>query len=155
MLKLHHEGLGEMFYATRASAGFDICANAGVKIAPGEWAVIPTGLRIVESMNLETLSLGGFQVSLLPELQIRPRSGLAAKCGVTVLNAPSTIDADYRGEIKVTLINQGTIVFAVHPGDRIAQGICAVVFHAPGVPVRDIERGEGGFGSTGGSVTLT
>jgi dUTP pyrophosphatase len=95
------------------------------------------------------------EVDVLPELQIRPRSGLAAKFGITVLNTPSTIDADYRGEIKIPLINHSKQPFEVRMGDRVAQGVCALVFHAPNIPVRDVERGEGGFGSTGGKTGLT
>lgn len=155
MLTFRHEGKGEIFYATRHSAGFDICANENVKISAGRWALIGTGLRIVESAGLEDLKVGNVDVAVLPELQIRPRSGLAVKFGISVINSPSTIDADYRGEIKVALINHSTEEFEVHAGDRIAQGVCALVFHAPGLPVKDVERGAGGFGSTGGSQKLT
>ena len=155
MLTFRHEGQGEIFYATRNSAGFDICANESVKILPGQRALVGTGLRIVESAGLEALKVGNFDVAVLPELQIRPRSGLAVKFGISVINSPSTIDADYRGEIKIALINHSTDEFEVHAGDRIAQGVCALVFHAPGLPVKDVERGAGGFGSTGGSSKLT
>lgn len=151
MLTLAHSGSGRLFYATRESAGFDFCADADLEIAPGTWAVVPTGLRIIESSGVQELPIGsaGTRLSVLPELQIRPRSGLAARHGITVLNTPSTIDADYRGEIKVTLMNHGREPFQVSRGDRIAQGVCALVFQAPDLPVRDQERGEGGFGSTG------
>jgi dUTP pyrophosphatase len=138
-----------VFYATRHSAGFDICAAQDAVIAPGQWVLIPTGLSIVESMGVQTFSVGEYALSVLPELQIRPRSGLALKHGVTVLNAPATIDADYRGEICVTLINHGKETFSVKKGDRIAQGVCALVTQAPGVSIKDVERGTGGFGSTG------
>lgn len=151
MISLKNEGTGEIFYATRLSAGFDICANEEVEILPGKWALVGTGLRIVETVNATQVSLGKdlAPVSVLPELQIRPRSGLAFKQGVTVLNTPATIDADYRGEIKVTLINHSEQPFWVKRGDRIAQGICALVFQAPQIAIKDVERGAGGFGSTG------
>lgn len=149
MFKFEHQGTGEMFYATRESAGFDICASHDAIIPPGEWAIIGTGLKILESLGLQSVELGGLPVNVLPELQLRPRSGLAAKQGITILNAPSTVDADYRGEIRVNLINHSKIPFKIQAGERIAQGVCALVFHAPSIAVRDIERGEGGFGSTG------
>ena len=145
MFKIHHEGSGSIFYATQDSAGFDFCANESVVIAPGQRALIGTGVRIIESLSPEPQN----QIRLIPELQIRPRSGLALKHGVTVLNSPSTIDADYRGEIKVILINHGTEDFIVTPGDRIAQGVCNIVFQAPSIKVNQEVRGEGGFGSTG------
>ena len=118
MLTFRHEGQGDIFYATRNSAGFDICANESVKILPGQRALVGTGLRIVESAGLETLKVGNFDVAVLPELQIRPRSGLAVKFGISVINSPSTIDADYRGEIKIALINHSAEEFEVHAGDR-------------------------------------
>lgn len=150
MLVIKNERKDEIFYATRLSAGFDICAGENVTIPAGEWRVIGTGLRIVECSPVQSLSFGNLpQVAVLPELQIRPRSGLAARNGVTVLNTPSTIDADYRGEIKVTLVNHSKSEFVVNAGDRIAQGVCALIFQAPGVEVKDVERGTGGFGSTG------
>lgn len=140
-------------YATAGSSGFDIRANIEpydvvnhsetiVVIPPNKTAIIPTGLFFELPENFE--------------IQIRPRSGLAAKHSVTVLNAPGTIDADYRGEIKVILINHGESDFMVSNGDRIAQGVIS-----PVVPkniiilnrVNDIKsktvRGDGGFGSTG------
>ncbi|MCA2959481.1 MAG: dUTP diphosphatase [Silvanigrellales bacterium] len=155
MLMLKNESGGEMFYATRESAGFDIAASEALIIPPGEWRLVPTGLRIIENAPLQDVSYGALQVTVLPELQIRPRSGLAVKFGITVLNTPSTIDADYRGEIRIPLINHSKVPFEVHVGDRIAQGICALVFHAPNITVRDTVRGEGGFGSTGGKTGLT
>ena len=105
MLKLEHTGKGEIFYATRQSAGFDICANQSLVIKPQEWALVKTGLSIVESQSAKTIQYGSDEFVAVPEIQIRPRSGLALKYGITILNAPSTIDADYRGEIMVTLIN--------------------------------------------------
>lgn len=155
MLVLKNESGAEMFYATRESAGFDIAASEAVTIPPGEWRLVPTGLRIVENAPPQEMRLGSFQVTVLPELQIRPRSGLAVKFGITILNTPSTIDADYRGEIKIPIVNHSRVSFNVHPGDRIAQGVCALVFHAPNICVMDVVRGEGGFGSTGGKSGLT
>ena len=149
---LHSATPNEVFYATKDSAGFDICSSEELTILPGEWVLVPTGLRITQSEDAGTLSWQGENLRLLPELQIRPRSGLAVKFGVTVLNAPSTIDADYRGEIKVPLINHGKLPFQIKAGDRIAQGVCNVLFHAPGVKVLHALRGEGGFGSTGVSL---
>lgn len=151
MLVIKNEGKGEIFYATRMSAGFDICANEDLVLMPGKWALVGTGMRIVETAGVQTVQLSGGlpPLPVVPELQIRPRSGLAAKHGITVLNTPSTIDADYRGEIKIMLMNHSDKEFPIKAGDRIAQGICALVFHAPDIPVRDVERGAGGFGSTG------
>lgn len=127
-------------YQTALAAGLDLAAavHEPVQIAPGERALVPTGL----SMALPA----GF------EAQIRPRSGLAAKHGVTVLNTPGTIDADYRGELKVILINLGAETFEISHGDRIAQMIIAPVVQATIVEVdnlSDTDRGSGGFGSTG------
>jgi len=125
---------------TEASAGYDIhaCIENPVVIEPLERALIPTGFRI--ALPLDT------------EAQIRPRSGLAWKHGITVLNAPGTIDSDYRGEIKVMLINLGSESFTVTDGMRIAQmviaGTCIASFMETEVQ-DNTERGEGGFGSTG------
>ncbi|MGY3803626.1 dUTP diphosphatase [Pigmentibacter ruber] len=149
MLKLEHSGIGEIFYATSQSAGFDICANENTSIPPGEWRLIKTGLRIVESVSEQKLKVGNLDYQVIPEIQIRPRSGLALKQGITVLNSPSTIDADYRGEIMVTLINHSKVDFSVQVGDRIAQGVCALVLQLPGIHVKRVERGAGGFGSSG------
>jgi dUTP pyrophosphatase len=150
MIKLRHEGQGDMFYATRESAGFDVCANEDTHIPAGEWRLVATGLYISESFAVGKLTLSeNLTLPVLPELQIRPRSGLAMKHGISIVNSPSTIDADYRGEIKVPLINHGKVDFKILKGDRIAQGICAMVFQAPGIAVIDKERGQGGFGSTG------
>lgn len=136
----HAEGLDLPAYATAASAGLDLAAavTQDIVIAPGARALIPTGFAI---------SLpAGF------EAQVRPRSGLALKHGVTVLNSPGTIDADYRGEIGVILVNLGAAAFAVTRGMRIAQLVVAPVAHvrwqiAEALP--DSARGAGGFGSTG------
>lgn len=133
-------------YSTEYSAGMDIRANIVNKeedcntifLAPGERILIPTGLY--------------FEIPFGYECQIRPRSGLAVKYGLTVLNSPGTIDADYRGEIKVCLINHGNDTFAIHHGDRIAQIVFAKVEQVQLIEVDkldDTERGVGGFGHTG------
>lgn len=124
--------------ATHGSAGYDLCAGKHMIIRPGSFAMVPTGLRIAMPHGLEA--------------QIRPRSGLAAKYGVTVLNSPGTIDSDYRGEICVLLINHGSLDFAVEPGMRIAQMVFARVINVDFRQLGSLEiseRGEGGFGSTG------
>lgn len=127
-------------YKTAGAAGADVCAflEAPVVIESGARAVIPTGLF--------------FEIPEGYEIQVRPRSGLAAKNGVTVLNTPGTIDSDYRGEMKVILINTGSEPFTVNSGDRIAQLVVSPVVQAAFVPsgtLSQTERGEGGFGSTG------
>jgi dUTP pyrophosphatase len=149
MLKLEHSGTGEIFYATRQSAGFDICANQDLVIKSQEWALVKTGLRIVESQGTNTIRFGAEEFKAVAEIQIRPRSGLALKYGITVLNSPSTIDADYRGEIMVSLMNHSKNDFIVNLGDRIAQGVCSLAVQLPGLKVKDVERGGGGFGSSG------
>jgi len=149
MFKIEHNGSGKIFYATRNSAGFDICSNEDLVIEPGTWQLIDSGLKILEDVGPQRLQLGKGEWEVIPELQIRPRSGLAAKHGITVLNTPSTIDADYRGPIKIMLINHSKVVFPINKGDRIAQGVCALVMQVPGIAVLDSERGTGGFGSTG------
>ena len=127
-------------YATEHAAGLDLMAAIAepMTIAPGKRAMVPTGIAIALPVGFEA--------------QIRPRSGLAAKHGVTILNTPGTIDADYRGEIKVILINFGEFDFSVEPKSRIAQLIVAPVVQirwdeAESLP--QTARGEGGFGSTG------
>lgn len=127
-------------YKTAGAAGADLCAlvDAPVRIPSGMFAMIPTGLF--------------FEIPQGYEIQVRPRSGLAAKNGVTVLNTPGTIDSDYRGEIKVILINLGPVDFVVNSGDRIAQMIVAPVTQAKFEitdSLSETERGSGGFGSTG------
>jgi len=127
-------------YKTNGAAGADICAllKESVTIPAGKSAMIPTGLF--------------FAIPEGYEVQIRPRSGLAAKNGVTVLNTPGTIDSDYRGEINVILINLGQKDFTVNNGDRIAQMLVAPVIQAKFEVVQELdetERGAGGFGSTG------
>lgn len=127
-------------YATVDAAGLDLVASIDAPITLGslERAAVATGIAIALPSGYEA--------------QIRPRSGLAAKHGVTVVNAPGTIDADYRGEIKVLLINLSREPYTVQPGDRIAQMVVAAYTQAVLVAVETLEataRGEGGFGSTG------
>lgn len=127
-------------YKTPQSAGMDLRANIGesVSLAPLERKLIPTGLFISLPDGYEA--------------QIRPRSGLALKSGITVLNTPGTIDADYRGEIGVILINLSSDYFTINPGDRICQMVIAKVEQPVLTEVRvldETERGEGGFGHTG------
>ncbi len=138
----HGKGLPLPAYQTTHAAGLDLLAavpeQAPVFLAPGEHAMIPTGLAIALPADHEA--------------QVRPRSGLAAKHGVTVLNSPGTIDADYRGEICVLLINHGDETFLVQRGERIAQMVIAPVSRAELVPTSTLpttDRGSGGFGSTG------
>lgn len=136
-------GLKLPSYATSQSAGMDLTAalEEALELGPGERALIPTGLSIALPKGYEA--------------QIRPRSGLAINHGVTVLNTPGTIDADYRGEIKVILINHGQEPYTVKRGVRIAQMVVERFSHVDWQIVKDIddnnERGEGGFGSTGTS----
>ena len=127
-------------YETTGSSGMDLSANIedDIEIAPGKSSIIPTGLAISIPKNFE--------------IQIRPRSGLAAKNQITVLNTPGTIDADYRGELKVILINLGKNIFKVEKGLRIAQMVLCPVVKATIKEVDTLEitkRGSGGFGSTG------
>lgn len=125
-------------YQTQGSAGCDLKSAEDVTIPPGKRAVVSTGIKI----------------ELLPgfEAQIRPRSGLAANHGITVLNAPGTIDEDFRGLIKVILLNTGDEEFIIKKGDRIAQMVFSRVFRGifqSKEKLRSTDRGEGGFGSTG------
>jgi dUTP pyrophosphatase len=141
-LLAHGEGLALPAYQTAHAAGLDLLAavpaDQPLTLPPGRYALVPTGLTIA-----------------LPEgheAQVRPRSGLAAKHGVTVLNAPGTVDADYRGEIGVLLINHGAEPFTIKRGERIAQMVIAPVARAELVAVTKLSstaRGGGGFGSTG------
>jgi dUTP pyrophosphatase len=134
-------GPGELpSYQTEGAAGADLRAYlpAAVRIPPGGRTVIPTGLRL--------------EVPPGWEAQVRPRSGLAARNGVTVLNAPGTIDSDFRGDVRVILVNLGQEDFQVHPGDRIAQLAIVPVAQARFERAETLHgtgRGEGGFGSTG------
>ena len=125
-------------YQTKEAAGFDLHSIEDVIINPGERKLISTGLA--------------FEIEKGYEVQIRPRSGLAYKHGITVLNSPGTIDSDYRGEIKVLLVNFGNEEFEIKVGERIAQAVVAPVIQAEIIEVEelsDTERGSGGFGSTG------
>jgi len=136
----HGAGLALPDYATELSAGVDLLAavEADVVLQPGERKLIPSGIAIALPAGTEA--------------QVRPRSGLALKYGVTVLNAPGTIDADYRGEVGVILINHGDAPFTVTRGARIAQMVIAPVTQASWRSVESLEksaRGAGGFGSTG------
>lgn len=140
MFKLEYPKTNSFFYATHLSAGFDISANEDVLIYAGDWQVIETGLRIVDVEKIE--------LNLIPEIQIRSRSGISIKHGVTVLGAPCTIDADFRGEIKVPLINLSKINYRIRKGDRIAQGVCILTVRLSCLEVKNVERGIGGFGST-------
>lgn len=136
----HHQGLPLPQYATPLSSGLDLCAAVGepICIAPGHRALIPTGLCIAIPPGVEG--------------QVRPRSGLALKHGVTLLNAPGTIDADYRGEVKALLVNLGQEPFWVHRGDRIAQLVVQKLLRSTLKLEENLEttqRNRGGFGHTG------
>ncbi|HLT76544.1 MAG TPA: dUTP diphosphatase [Ferrovibrio sp.] len=136
----HAEGLALPAYATPDSAGLDLQAaiSEPVTLQPGERRLVPTGLAIAVPPGFEA--------------QIRPRSGLALKHGVTVLNAPGTVDADYRGEVGVVLINHGDKPFTIHRGERIAQMIVAAYARVAWNEMAELpqtQRGAGGFGSTG------
>lgn len=136
----HGEGLALPGYATEGAAGMDALAavEAPLTLAPGARAAVPTGLRMAVPPGYE--------------LQVRPRSGLALNQGVTVANAPGTVDSDYRGEVKVILVNLGEAPFVIERGARIAQFVLAPVTRAQwdeAGPLDDTARGSGGFGSTG------
>ena len=134
----HGEGLALPAYETEHAAGMDLRAAEDAILAPGARALVATGFAIALPHGFEA--------------QVRPRSGLAAKHGVTVLNAPGTIDADYRGELMVLLVNHGAEPFTIRRGDRIAQMIVAPVVKArltETAKLSDTDRGSGGFGSTG------
>lgn len=137
--KLHPDAKPPM-YQTDASVGADLTSVENVDIAPGEFKLVKTGIAVELPRGVE--------------MQIRPRSGLALKHGVTVLNAPGTIDSDYRGPIGVILINHGKDTFSVSPGDRIAQAVLSKAIIQNYKLVKELSstgRGEGGFGSTGRS----
>ena len=138
----HGNGLALPAYQSAHAAGLDLLAavpeDTPVMLAPGKHALIPTGLTIALPQGYEA--------------QVRPRSGLAAKHGITVLNSPGTVDADYRGEVCVLLINHGDQPFPIRRGERIAQMVIAEVARVELVPVTSLsatDRGSGGFGSTG------
>jgi dUTP pyrophosphatase len=138
----HGEDLPLPAYQSTGAAGLDLLAavpeQTPLILSPGKSAIVPTGLTIALPSGYEA--------------QIRPRSGLAARHGVTVLNAPGTVDADYRGEVSVLLINHGDAPFAIRRGERIAQMVIAPVAQAQLVAVDQLsttDRGSGGYGSTG------
>lgn len=140
----HGAGLPLPSYATAGSAGLDLAAavEAPIELAPGSRALVPTGIAIALPPGYEA--------------QVRPRSGLAARHGLTVLNSPGTVDSDYRGEVAVILINLGQAPFRVERGLRIAQLVIAPVTMARLYAVAELpgsSRGEGGFGSTGSDAT--
>jgi dUTP pyrophosphatase len=138
----HGEGLALPAYQSAHAAGLDLLAavpeNSPLVLLPGQRALVPTGLTIALPAGYEA--------------QVRPRSGLASKHGVTVLNSPGTVDADYRGEIGVLLINHGDAPFSIRRGERIAQMVVAPVIQVELVAAAELsatDRGSGGFGSTG------
>lgn len=136
----HAEGLPLPQYETEHAAGVDLRAavNGPIELAPGDRALVPTGIRVALPPGTEA--------------QVRPRSGLAARHGISMVNTPGTIDADYRGEIKVILINHGHESFRIERGDRIAQMVVAPVLRVNWHEVESLEetaRGDGGFGHTG------
>ncbi|PLK26461.1 dUTP diphosphatase [Novosphingobium sp. TH158] len=139
----HGQGLDLPAYATAGAAGMDVVSAEDVTLAPGARHAVATGLALAIPPGYE--------------VQVRPRSGLALKHGITVPNTPGTIDSDYRGELKIILINHGSEPFAIRRGDRVAQLVLAPVVQAGWVEVEHLDetaRGEGGFGSTGGVVAL-
>jgi len=139
----HGEGLTLPAYATSGAAGMDVVSAEDMTIAPGARHAVATGLSVAIPHGYE--------------IQVRPRSGLAFKHGITVPNTPGTIDSDYRGELKVLLINHGPDDFVIARGDRVAQLVLAPVTQAAWDEVEELdatERGAGGFGSTGGHAKL-
>lgn len=139
----HGEGLDLPAYATDGAAGMDVVSAEDVTLAPGARHAVATGLALAIPHGYE--------------VQVRPRSGLALKHGISVPNTPGTIDSDYRGELKVILINLGSEPFAIRRGDRVAQLVLAPVVQAGWLEVTELDetvRGAGGFGSTGGVTAL-
>jgi len=139
----HGQGLDLPQYATAGAAGMDVLAAEDVTLEPGARHAVATGLSVAVPEGYE--------------IQVRPRSGLALKHGISVPNTPGTIDSDYRGELKVIMINHGTEAFAIRRGDRVAQLVLAPVSRAGWVVVTELDatdRGTGGFGSTGGVENL-
>jgi dUTP pyrophosphatase len=139
----HGQGLELPRYATQGAAGMDVLAAEDVTLAPGARHAVATGLAVAIPPGYE--------------IQVRPRSGLALKHGIGVPNTPGTIDSDYRGELKVILINHGAEPFAIRRGDRVAQLVLAPVTLAEWAEVAELDettRGAGGFGSTGGHRAL-
>ena len=134
----HGHGLDLPVYATQGAAGMDVVSAESVTLRPGSRHAVATGFAMAIPHGYE--------------IQVRPRSGLALKHGISVPNTPGTVDSDYRGEVKVILINHGTDSFAIQRGDRIAQLVLAPVTRAGWDEVEELdetERGSGGFGSTG------
>jgi dUTP pyrophosphatase len=139
----HGEGLALPGYATAGAAGMDVLAAEDVTLPSGGRHAVATGLAMAIPEGFE--------------IQVRPRSGLALKHGISLPNTPGTIDSDYRGELKIIMINHGADEFAISRGDRIAQLVLAPVVHGSWVEVADLDdtaRGAGGFGSTGGHDKL-
>ncbi|MFM5908938.1 MAG: dUTP diphosphatase [Novosphingobium sp.] len=139
----HGAGLDLPVYATAGAAGMDVLSAEDVTLAPGARHAVATGLSLAIPPGYE--------------IQVRPRSGLALKHGITVPNTPGTIDSDYRGELKVILINHGAEAFQIRRGDRVAQLVLAPVVQASWTEVDALDetaRGAGGFGSTGGVAAL-
>ncbi len=139
----HGEGLALPHYATAGAAGMDVLSAEDVTLAPGARHAVSTGLALAIPEGYE--------------VQVRPRSGLALKHGISVPNTPGTIDSDYRGELKVILINHGNAAFDIARGDRVAQLVLAPVTRAAWDEVAELDgtaRGAGGFGSTGGHARL-
>ncbi|MEO6387132.1 MAG: dUTP diphosphatase [Croceibacterium sp.] len=139
----HGEGLALPAYATSGAAGMDVLSAEDVSLAPGQRHAVATGFSLAIPDGYE--------------IQVRPRSGLAMKHGISVPNTPGTIDSDYRGEVKVILINHGSERFAINRGDRVAQLVLAPVTQAAWQEVAELDetaRGAGGFGSTGGHAKL-
>lgn len=139
----HGEGLALPAYATPGAAGMDILAAEAVTLEPGSRHAVASGFAVAIPDGYE--------------IQVRPRSGLALKHGISVPNTPGTIDSDYRGELKVILINHGDAAFAIARGDRVAQLVLAPVTRAAWAEVDELDdtaRGAGGFGSTGGHARL-
>lgn len=139
----HGEGLPLPGYATEGAAGMDIVSAEDLDLMPGQRHAVATGLKVAIPHGYE--------------IQVRPRSGLALKHGITVPNTPGTIDSDYRGELKIIMINHGSEAFPIRRGERIAQLVPAAVTHAEWDEVAELcetARGAGGFGSTGGHGSL-
>lgn len=139
----HGEGLPLPSYATHGAAGMDVVAAEDLDLMPGQRHAVSTGFKIAIPEGYE--------------IQVRPRSGLALKYGITVPNTPGTIDSDYRGEVKVIMINHGDQAFPIRRGERIAQLVPAAVTLAEFDEVEELcetARGAGGFGSTGGHGSL-
>ena len=139
----HGHGLDLPAYATSGAAGMDVLSAESLTLKPGQRHAVATGLAMAIPQGYE--------------IQVRPRSGLALKHGISVPNTPGTIDSDYRGELKIILINHGADDFPIARGDRVAQLVLAPVTQAKWTEVDELdatERGEGGFGSTGGHAKL-